>query len=719
MLLRGPLLLLILACGFVSGQSGPDPVFEAKIQPILKRKCLSCHNEKSPSSGFSTVSRNDVLQGGARQGKAVQPGKPQTSVLVKMLRGDLAPRMPLGGEALPEHEIQTISSWIEGLKPESQETVVAVKRWWSFEPVRRSDPPQVVNAAWAANGIDRFILQTLAEKKLAPAPEASKQVLMRRAYFDLLGVPPTPQEANAFLGDQSPGAWAKLIDQLLADPRYGERWGRYWLDLARYADSTGYEGDIERPHMWRYRDYVIDAFNKDKPYNQFILEQLAGDEFDEPTPESLTAPGFLRLGAWFAGGIGEVARYNLMNEMTGSIGAVFLGLTVKCAQCHNHKYDPIPQKDYYRLQAFLTPVQFQETKLAFSDAALARELEQSRRENQRAVDEFKKEFAAYEQSLLAKLALHSELEGVKPDPRELRNRMVRDDAATLSISKVPGFTDEEKERYLDMLDRVERFPITPLVRDHGWMQRRIIRAEPVVHTVDNYRPRAWAPGVPTTHIRIRGDYNQYGERVEPGVLSAVTGNQEPSILPADRSANILKWRTVLANWIASPENPLTARVLVNRIWQHHFGEGIVLTPSDFGRNGARPSHPELLDWLSHQLVENKWSMKAMHRLIMNSSTYRQTSSHASKAAQQVDPANRLLWKMHGRRLEGEAVRDSILVASGRLNPKRGGPGVFPKLPEGVAGTKIKNRTAWIRVLKRRHAADPSTSFRSASSPTPS
>ena len=616
------------------GQEGSDPTFFAKIQPILKQRCLGCHNEKSRSSGFSVATREDVLRGGARHGQAVQPGRTEQSVLVQTLRGELSPRMPLGGEPLAESDIQAIAGWIAGMKPDAPET--SKKRQWIFEPPRKSAPPSVANAAWPKNGVDAFILRKLEEKKLSPAPEASRQVLLRRAYFDLIGLPPSPKEAADFLDDKSPDAWEKLIDRLLADPRYGERWGRYWLDLARYADTAGFEGDLERPHMWRYRDYVIDAFNNDKPFNQFVREQLAGDELDGAAPEARIAAGFLRLGPWFAGGIGETSRQNLLNEMTASVGSVFLGLTVKCAQCHDHKYDPIPQKDYYRLQAFFTPIQLREAESEFSES-LAAEMKERQQGGMRDLATIEKEFAAYEQSLFDKLPSLVAKEGVKPTRAELRRRLVRDDAATLSVSRLPGFSDDEKERYLDLLDRMENFRKPSLVRDYGWMRRRVSRYSPIIHTVGNYQPDPSSPGIPTTHIRIRGDFNQIGERVEPGLLSAVTLNQEPSILPMDRSGNVRKWRTVLADWVASPENPLTARVFVNRMWQHHLGDAIVPTPSDFGKNGLPPTHPELLDWLATQLVEKKWSTKAMHRLIMTSATYRQASSHVSKAGRASRP----------------------------------------------------------------------------------
>ena len=708
--------LLVLTCtAALWGQADSDAEFAAKVEPILKQRCLGCHNEKSRSSGFSVATREQVLQGGARHGQAVRPGRVDESIIIKSLRGELSPRMPLGGEPLPESSIQSIANWIGRLKADSPET--SKKRPWAFEPPAKIEPPSVTNAAWPKNGVDAFILRKLEEKKLTPAPEASRQVLLRRAYFDLIGLPPSPTEAVEFLDDKSPDAWEKLIDRLLADPRYGERWGRYWLDLARYADTAGFEGDLERPHMWRYRDYVIDAFNKDKAFNQFVREQLAGDEMDGTPPEARIAVGFLRLGPWFAGGIGENSRQNLLNEMTASVGSVFLGLTVKCAQCHDHKYDPIPQKDYYRLQAFFMPIQLRESESAFS-GSLAAEMKERQEAGRRDLEMVEKEFATYEQSLYDKLPSLVAKEGVQPSRSELRRRLVRDDAATLSASKLPGFSEEEKERYLDLLDRMENFRKASLVRDYGWMRRRVSRYSPVIHTVGNYQPDPSSPGIPTAHIRIRGDFNQIGERVEPGVLSAVTLNQEPSILPMDRSGNVRKWRTVLADWVSSPENPLTARVYVNRIWQYHFGDAILATPSDFGKNGLPPSHPELLDWLATQFVEKKWSTKAMHRLIMSSATYRQTSSHTSKQAEQIDPANQFYWRMKARRLEGEAIRDSILIASGRLNPKRGGPGVFPALPDGLAGLKIKNRTAWdtspeeetrrrsIYVFQKRHLPDP-------------
>ena len=544
---------------------------------------------------------------------------------------------------------------------------------------------------------------------MTPAPEASRQVLLRRAYFDLIGLPPTPAEAAAFLDDKSADAYEKLIDRLLADPRYGERWGRHWLDLARYADSRGFEGDPEMSHAWRYRDYVIDAFNKDKPYDRFVKEQIAGDELsagraadddddDAPRrgrpadPESQVALGFLRMGPRTPNVSQVESRQIMLDEMTATTASVFLGLTVKCAQCHNHKYDPIPQKDYYRLEAFFEPIELLDSRVEFTDPAMKAKMEERRVELAAKLKIANDNFKAYETEKLAKLGEALKAQGdakTKADLAELTKRMIRIDAGNITASQDKTFTEEEKQHYLDLLNFVDTRNV-----GFGLLVRQVARYEAAAHTARNASSSALAPNRPLAHVLINGEYDKVGEAVEPGFLSAITGNSDPATLPIAGFGDVTKYRSVLSDWITSPENPLTARVMANRIWQHHFGSGIVNTPSDFGKNGAKPTHPKLLDWLAVQFVEKGWSMKAMHRLIMTSSTYRQSSEYSPDAAMKLDPGNTMLWRMNRQRLEAEIVRDSILAVSGRLNPERGGPGIFPKLPAELANLKIKNRVVW-------------------------
>ncbi len=666
---------------------------------------MPCHDAKTRSSGLSVLTKADLLAGGARRGPAVVPGDPESSALIKMLYGQISPQMPFGQDPLPAERINQIAAWVRGLKPEAVSQAVNEK-WWAFQPVKRTEAPAVKNSSWARNDIDRFVLQKLEAKGLAPSPESPKQILLRRAFFDLVGMPPTPEEAMAFLSDNLPDAYERLIERLLADPRYGERWGRHWLDLARYADTQGFEADRENYHMWRYRDYVIRAFNDDKPYDRFIQEQIAGDELAPQPPEAQIALGFLRLGPRFQTTIVREARQLMLDEITSTIGSVFLGLTMKCAQCHDHKYDPIPQKDFYRLQAFLLPVEVVDRPFQFTDPELRAKMERAHAETSARLKSDEAKFKTYQQALMARLSDPADKaaadtdddEGApgKIDPRiaNLERRIYRVDANALTPNAEDStFTLEEKEKYLDLLSYVDG---TRGGRDMGLTRRQLTRYEPKAHTVKNADNSALGPALPVAHVRIRGEYNHLGEIVEPGFLSAVIGKPDPAVLPADRFGNVRAWRTPLANWIASPENPLTARVMVNRIWQYHFGNGIVTTPSDFGRNGSRPTHPELLDWLALKFVESKWSIKAIHRLMMTSSTYRQTSlGPAEKKCEEVDPGNLLLWRMNRQRLEGEIIRDSVLAVSGLLNPDRGGPGVFPRLPAAMSERlRIKNLPIW-------------------------
>jgi hypothetical protein len=675
----------------VQAQS-PDP-FEAEVEPLLQRSCLPCHGAESHMSGLSVVSVESLLVGGARHGAAVKPGHPEQSPLIQALEGKLTPQMPMGKPPLAAEEIGKIAAWIRTYQPQRQDT--AEGGWNPFEKPERPEPPQVKNEAWIRNPIDRFILASLEANALEPSPEADRRTLLRRVHFDLTGVPPSPEEIEAFLADESPRAYEVLVDRLLDDPRYGERWGRHWLDLARYADSMGFEADREQYHMWRYRDYVIRSLNADKPYDRFVKEQIAGDEMTPKDPNALIATGFLRLGPVFQTTIAAQLRQMLLDEMTGTVGSVFLGLTVGCAQCHDHKYDPLPQTDYYRLQAFFAPMEMVEIDLPFQDKTLARRMEAEKTAAEARLASRQRAFEAYEEELMTKWRSACEgggCEGEQIAVKNLKDKLLTAIANGLVPNDDPTFSLEEKKRFLDLLDYVDG---RMGGRDMGVFRRQIERHKARAHVVRNLTVSGFNPAPPAQFVRIAGEYNRLGERVEPGFPAAITGSEEPVELPTDTFGNVRTWRVALADWIASEDNPLAARVMVNRLWQKHFGQGIVATPSDFGRNGSRPSHPELLDWLATEFVREGWSMKAMHRLMLTSAAYRQDSRVDSAAAREADPANRLLWRMNRRRLEGEIMRDAVLAISGRLNGEREGPGVFPPLPEGLGDSvRIKNFTAW-------------------------
>ena len=812
------------------------------------------------------------------------------------------------------------------------------KKEWPFTPVQSRPPPVVKNSAWVSNEIDRFILAKLESSGLTPAGEASKRALVRRLYFDLIGLPPDPAAVEAFVADKDPKAYSKLVDRLLADKRYGERWARLWLDLARYADTAGYEGDPDLPHAWRYRDYVIDAFNSDKPYNLFIREQLAGDEFSDVMgagdlpgvkAEHVVALTFLRL-APFTEPRGDETRHELLSEMTSTVSSVFLGLTVGCAKCHDHKYDGIPTRDFYRMKAFFSTVQiprpepgdgFQiggplpagfyrpgekkwaeglrgrlDSDLKNSKKLLAEFLESMKPRigdtgsgaavqagggalgnnyafENRGVSDGKPhltvlnsdgrrwsfftdgkeagtlgslsgsnggywfgdipgpgfisigkhsqgsgkpggnpykgaygEILVYDHPLAdaERLAVQQYYERkyggqasgpVEPPRKGLRYwldasdidadpespnpaigapvaawrdritglELVQGDAGlqpklaamgkgavavdfdddfmtgtakgasflkdqagsivsiyssrlsaegygfevggggcyiatavnpaasgTRSIDRLIEdfsndlFTDEERYRYRYLRTR-DKF-----VKQH------LKRLKPVAMSLRHSYGPPYEPGVPATRVMIRGEYDNPGEIVKPGFLSCITGNEEPAKIRLDP---FKRWptrsrRMALANWIANGKNPLTARVMVNRLWHWHFGQGIVATPSDFGKLSGGAVNPELLDWLADRFVKGRWSIKSIHKLICNSRTYRQATVNQDSRAAELDPGNKLLWRFNRRRLEAEAVRDNVLSVSGRLNPDQFGLPIFPPLPGAIEEAVKWDKSKW-------------------------
>ena len=693
---------LLLVAG-VPGRASVD--FQDQVLPVLKENCLPCHDRHTRTSGFSVESLDSVLAGGARHGAAVMPGAPEQSPLIKVLRGQIEPRMPLG-RAFSEDRIQLIEQWIGGLSA-TPRTNSPAEPYWAYVKPAAGPPPEAKDSPWIRNGIDSFILKRLQEEGLSPAPPASRRTLIRRLFFDLLGVPPEPAEVEAFADDPSPNAYEALVDRLLADPRYGERWGRHWLDLARYSDTNGYEGDPEYYHTWRYRDYVIDAFNGDKPYDLFVKEQLAGDEFFEmmsagalppPDPESVVALTFLRL-APFTEPRGEEDRHVLLSEMTSTVGSVFLGLTVGCAQCHDHKYDLLPTRDFYRLKAFFAAVQIDPPRpgdiqqlggpqpASFVNPARKERWDRERAALEQQLQTTEKSFALFYEPLLERLkayrmeAARDRLASPEPEPPTFKDlkKAIRDDQGYRK------FSIEEHRQFTDFRHRVLR------------LKNAVERRKPLAMSLRNADGPPYGPNVSTTYVLERGHWNRKGEPVEPGFPSAIEGHSQPAPIDLDPFGRYPTRgrRLALAKWIASPENPLTARVMVNRLWQWHFGRGIVDTPSDFGKNGAAPTHPRLLDWLAGELVERNWSLKAMHRLMVTSGAYRRSSLHSDPDATRIDPQNRYLWRFQRRRLEGEAVRDSILTASGRLNGDRGGPPVFPPLPPGLdEAQKVQGTNTW-------------------------
>jgi hypothetical protein len=546
--------------------------------------------------------------------------------------------------------------------------VASRKNWWAFQAPVRTEPP-ARQSAWVRTPVDAFILEALEAKGLKPSPPLGKRELARRLYLDLTGLPPAPEEVDRFVNDNSPQAYEKLVDKLMASPHYGERWGQKWLDVVRYADTNGFEVDGERTHAWRYRDYVVNAFNSDKPYDRFIKEQLAGDELYPDSHEALIATGFHRTGPQHivAGNLdADMVRQEILTEMTATVGSALLGLTVNCARCHNHKFDPIPQADYYRLQAVFAATEFK-------DIPIASEQEKARYEEAR---------KAFEARLAPIKAQIEEIE--KPFRQQLREEKVRKlEAKYRAALEKPaaGRSDEEKKlaKEAEAQVKVQWDELLAALPADKKARRAGLRAE--LHALDYERPEPPAAAyavanmaqAPPTHILKVGNHKMKLDEVQPGFLRVI-GSPSVTTQPAGR-------RSALAHWLASPEHPLTARVMVNRIWQLRMGTGLVRTPNDYGLLGAKPTNPKLLDWLATEFIAQGWSVKKIDRMILLSSVYQQATAE-NEAGRAADPDNRLYWRANKRRLEAEFLRDAVLAVAGTLNPALGGKPVrVPIEPE--------------------------------------
>lgn len=548
---------------------------------------------------------------------------------------------------------------------------------WAFQTPRRGKPPAVKNLAWVRNPIDAFILARLEEEKLTPAPEADRRAIVRRLSFDLLGLPPTPEDVERALNDKSDEWYERLVDRLLSSPHYGERWATFWLDLVRFAETDGFKADGLRPDAWRYRDYVIRSLNSDKPYDRFIREQLAGDELYPNDPDALVATGFLRHYPDEFNAVNlEQRRQEILNDMTDTTGLVFLGLTLGCARCHDHKYDPLSQEDYYRLQAFFAA--FQPAEIEMLSAAERERRRQQLEQWQAQTAELRKRMDAleepYRKTMTAKRMSRFPKEYQDMYEKAGDQRSPLEQQIAFMVSKQVDMQGDELAKSMKPEARKEWQELAKQMTAHGIKPTAMPGAMAMTDV---------AASAPPTFMLRRGDWQHRDKEVTPGFLS-ILGEKSPAISPKPRSTGR---RSVLADWLTSRDNPLTARVMVNRLWQHHFGHGIVGTPSDFGNQGEQATHPELLDWLASEFMspetgrqgKTPWSLKAMHKLMVMSATYRQ-SCRWDEAGAKADPENQLLWRMNRRRLEGEAVRDTLLAVSGRLNPTVGGPSVYPELP---------------------------------------
>jgi hypothetical protein len=689
--------------------------FEERIRPVLVENCFECHGPElaGVQSGLRMSGRAALLTGGVR-GPEIVPGSPDESRLIQAVRYDQRLKMPPRGK-LPDDVVRDLERWVElgapwpggaenVLDEEPGIDIEAGREWWAFRPLTRPPVPNLARtmtqAGLVRNPIDAFVLARLEEAGLDPNPEADARTLVRRATFGLHGLPPTFEDVEAFAaeGDQD-AAWERLVDDLLADPSYGERFGRMWLDLVRFAQTNGYERDSEKVYAWRYRDYVIGAFNKDTPYDRFLLEQLAGDELDEVSTDSIIATGFYRIGAWDdEPDDPEQAVYDEYDDVVRVISEGFLGVTVSCARCHDHKFDPFPQEDYYRMLAFVRNVRPHEDPIFARDSATLRLIDTSadalkRWETDRSVhrEGLRKEIRATQEEVRNKL-IAKRLEGA---PDELR-----------AAFRVPASERTDAQRAL--IQRAQLIPKDADLNDaYSKLERRKLFKLRLGHKLaeTSYEgDEEWTLAVrefgreaPPTHVLARGRPSTPRGEVHPGfpeVLCSSMDATEPEIpaMPADRGSS--GRRRALAEWIVNPSNPLTARVLVNRVWQFHFGQGLVPTPNDFGRSGIPPTHPELLDWLATGFVENGWSVKDLHRLVMSSATYRRSSSANNEAAVAIDPSADLLWRQRLRRLDAEAVRDTVCVVAGGLNRKPGGRGFFPELSRGALAGSSRPGEGW-------------------------
>ena len=648
---------------------------------LLQRRCLQCHSESTAMSGLQLLTREQLLKGGTR-GPAIKPGDASASLLFQAVTQSGKLVMPPTGK-LSEDETRILRSWIDqgaawpaGVKQGIQSD------WWAFCKPLRPKPP----GAAGAHPVDAFLMEKLRAAHIEPAPEADRLTLLRRACFDLHGLPPTPDQVRTFLNDTAPGAWERLIDSLLASPRYGEKWGRHWLDLVRYGDTSGFEQDPYTLEAWRYRDYVIKSLNDDKPYDKFVKEQLAGDELWPDDPEARTGTGYFRVGA-NRDMLFKVEELNAVEKLTDAVdttSTVFLGLTTGCARCHDHKFDPIPQRDFYRMQAIFAPAVNDRVFLEYNTARFydiaANSREFKLRQIGDAIDRIQKPYREKSrQEKIARLSAPAQAAIAIPADKRTpeQQALVTDSEAALKVS------DDEIRAALTPADAAKLQQI----------EKRLVAM------FANYAPPPMAPGIidvsreaPRTFIAVRGNPDVPGEEVRPGFLSVLGGGEIPD---PPLHAKTTGRRKALAEWLANADNPLFARVMMNRVWQYHFGQGLVKTPSDFGVRSGQPSHPELLDWLAIEFAERKWSLKAMHKLMMTSDAYRR-SSNVPEAARQQDPANALLSHMSRRRLQAEEIRDSVLQVSGALNLKVGGMPVVPPLEaEELFGLIGKPENAWV------------------------
>ncbi|QDT77370.1 Planctomycete cytochrome C [Gimesia maris] len=668
--------------------------FEKEVRPLLIKHCLECHGDKKQKGELRLDSLKAMLTGG-ESGPSIVPGKSHESLLVEAINYESYEMPP--DEKLSDKEIATLTRWVDtgAYWPENADYVIKQRKmetffteedrnFWVFQPVKQTDVPEVKAQDWSKNPIDAFIFNRLKKEGLKPAGEASRTTLIRRAYYDLIGLPPTVEQINAFVNDPSPDAWPRLIEELLESPHYGEKWARHWLDVVRYAESDGFNQDAFRPEIWRYRDYVVRSFNSDKPYSQFVKEQLAGDEIAPEDPEALAATGFLRHYLYEYNQRDARTQWNdILDNITDATGDVFMGMSMGCARCHDHKFDPISHQDYYRLQAFFAPMMPRDDVPFVTPRELA--------EYNQKLDLWEKKTADIRAQIdeVTKKSLEGATRSqIKMFPADIQEIMEKPEAErTAHEHQLADLVN----RQVDIKQRSSLASLKKSDKPNGKKYKELLKQ---LAAFDDLKPKPLPTGMSVTDSKgatpittIPDDPNH--TPIVPGFLSLLKPG-EAEIVPISTAPHSTGRRTALANWMVNPQNRLTTRVITNRVWQYHFGTGLVATANDFGHMGEAPSHPALLDWLTAYFVENGWSIKNLHRLIMNSSTYRLSAFHpAPQPAELKDPTNRLHWRANIRRLDAEDIRDSALFLSGELDTKLGGPSVSANQPRRSIYTIMK------------------------------
>ncbi len=656
----------------------PDQLrfFETKIRPVLAEACYRCHSEDEKVKGGLAVDTKQALLHGGDSGASIVPGNPDRSLLIQAIRwedDDL--KMP-PKEKLSDEQIADLEKWVRMGAPDPREGAAPLARteidlekareFWAYQLPKAVEPPKSNNAAWARTDIDRFVAAGLAAKGLKPVADADKQTLIRRAYFDLIGLPPKPGEVEAFLKDDSPRAFEKVVDRLLASERFGERWGRHWLDVARYAESSGKEANFTYPHAWRYRDYVIDSFNADKPFDRFLQEQIAGDLLSaksvEEKREQLVATGFLALGAKSLNEQNpRQFAMDLADEQIDTLSRSILGTTIACARCHDHKFDPIPTHEYYAMAGI-----FLSTETLYG----TQQVQGNRRASQ--LLKISDDSEPVDPGRILTASERERMEGILEDAREQRQEMFAEARAARQRGDTEGGQDQvqRRQQFRRLNDRISVLEARLESHDELGMPKQY-----AMGARDRERPI-------DARILVRGELDKAGDRVDRGFVSVLSPSAPPRI-PGDASG-----RLELAEWLTSADNPLTARVMVNRVWTHLFGRGLVSSVDNFGSTGQPPSHPELLDWLAVRFQQDSWSVKGLIKDVMLSRAY-QLSSTFDEKSYRADPENALVWRMNKRRLEAEAIRDALLAVSGELDLDRPHGSSVLKAGDGFVGRNIQ------------------------------